>query len=78
LEGLRPQACADGVVRGPQLVVAIEDIARLRDGVGAAPIGVPAAFTEEVADPLASCWSLCPHPHPVHHRAAAALRPGMR
>jgi ATP-dependent Lhr-like helicase len=33
--------------------VAIEDIGRLRDGVGAAvPPGVPATFTEQVADPL--------------------------
>ncbi|GKU56002.1 ATP-dependent helicase, partial [Mycobacterium montefiorense] len=33
--------------------VAIEDIGRLRDGVGAAvPLGVPTSFTEQVADPL--------------------------
>jgi ATP-dependent helicase Lhr and Lhr-like helicase len=33
--------------------VAIEDIGRLRDGVGVAvPVGVPATFTESVADPL--------------------------
>ncbi len=33
--------------------VAVEDIGRLRDGVGVAvPIGVPASFTESVADPL--------------------------
>ena len=33
--------------------VAIEDIGRLRDGVGVAvPVGVPAGFTEAVADPL--------------------------
>jgi ATP-dependent Lhr-like helicase len=33
--------------------VAVEDIGLLRDGVGVAvPIGVPAAFTESVADPL--------------------------
>jgi ATP-dependent Lhr-like helicase len=33
--------------------VAIEDIGRLRDGVGAAvPPGVPATFTEQVTDPL--------------------------
>jgi len=54
LEGLRAaRRRADGVVRGRSWWVAIEDIARLRDGVGAAvPVGVPAAFTEEVADPL--------------------------
>lgn len=33
--------------------VAIEDIGRLRDGIGIpVPLGVPTAFTEEVADPL--------------------------
>ncbi|MGO9506722.1 MAG: ATP-dependent helicase [Mycobacterium sp.] len=33
--------------------VAVEDIGRLRDGVGApVPLGIPAAFTEAVADPL--------------------------
>src|SRR6201999_1364046 len=33
--------------------VAIEDIGRLRDGVGVAvPMGVPASFTEAVSDPL--------------------------
>ncbi|WP_199253773.1 ATP-dependent helicase [Mycolicibacterium mengxianglii] len=33
--------------------LAIEDIGRLRDGVGVAvPVGVPATFTESVADPL--------------------------
>jgi ATP-dependent Lhr-like helicase len=33
--------------------VAIEDIGLLRDGVGVAvPVGIPAAFTETVADPL--------------------------
>src|ERR1700742_1304192 len=33
--------------------VAIEDIGRLRDGVGVAvPVGVPGAFAEQVADPL--------------------------
>ncbi len=38
---------------GQQWWVGIEDIGRLRDAVGVAvPIGVPAAFTESVADPL--------------------------
>ena len=33
--------------------VAIEDIGLLRDGVGiAVPVGVPASFTDSVADPL--------------------------
>jgi ATP-dependent Lhr-like helicase len=38
--------------------VAVEDIGRLRDAVGVAvPIGVPADFTESVADPLAELLS---------------------
>jgi len=38
---------------GQQWWVGIEDIGRLRDAVGVAvPTGVPAAFTESVADPL--------------------------
>src|SRR5581483_9766748 len=33
--------------------VAIEDIGRLRDGLGVAvPVGIPATFTETVSDPL--------------------------
>jgi ATP-dependent helicase Lhr and Lhr-like helicase len=54
LEGLRAARRALTVsFAGRSWWVAIEDIGRLRDGVGAAvPLGVPAAFTEEVADPL--------------------------
>jgi len=38
---------------GQRWWVAIEDIGRLRDALGVAvPVGVPAGFTEEVADPL--------------------------
>jgi ATP-dependent helicase Lhr and Lhr-like helicase len=38
---------------GQRWWVAIEDIGRLRDGVGVAvPVGVPASFTQAVADPL--------------------------
>ncbi|WP_343573816.1 ATP-dependent helicase [Mycobacterium sp.] len=38
--------------------VPIEDIGRLRDGVGVAvPVGVPASFTEAVADPLGELLS---------------------
>ena len=40
-------------IRGVPLWAAIEDTARLRDGLGVpAPLGVPAAFTESVADPV--------------------------
>ena len=40
-------------VGGQERWVAIEDVARLRDGLGAAPpVGVPRAFLEPVADPV--------------------------
>src|SRR5215216_4836011 len=40
-------------VAGQERWVAIEDVARLRDGLGAAPpVGVPQAFLEPVADPV--------------------------
>ena len=57
---------------------AVEDIGLLRDGVGVAvPVGVPAAFTESVADPLGELLRpLCPHARPVHHvRRRGPLRP---
>ena len=56
--------------------VAIEDIGRLRDGVGVAvPVGVPASFTEAVADPLGELLGrLCAYPRAVHHRRRR--RPG--
>ena len=54
LEGLRAARRALPVsFAGRAWWVAIEDIGRLRDGVGVAvPVGVPATFTEAVADPL--------------------------
>ena len=43
---------------GQRWWVAIEDIGRLRDALGVAvPVGVPAGFTEEVADPLGELLS---------------------
>ena len=54
LEGLRAARRALTVSYADQTWwVAVEDIGLLRDGVGVAvPVGVPAAFTESVADPL--------------------------
>ena len=54
LEGLRAAKRALTVsFAGQTWWVAIEDIGLLRDGVGVAvPVGVPASFTETVADPL--------------------------
>jgi ATP-dependent Lhr-like helicase len=41
------------VHRGRSMLAAVEDVGRLRDGLGiAAPIGVPSAFLESVPDPL--------------------------
>ncbi len=54
LEGLRAARRALTVsFAGRTWWVAIEDVGLLRDGVGiAVPVGVPASFTESVADPL--------------------------
>ncbi|MGH3554053.1 MAG: ATP-dependent helicase, partial [Mycobacterium sp.] len=54
LEGLRAAKRALTVsFAGQSWWVAVEDIGRLRDGVGVAvPVGVPGSFTETVTDPL--------------------------
>ena len=54
--------------------VAVEDIGLLRDGVGVAvPVGVPAAFTESVADPLGELLGRYARTHgPFTTRDAAA------
>src|SRR6202042_3624486 len=58
--------------------VAIEDIGRLRDGVGAAvPVGVPASFTEAVADPLPELLSRFARTHPPFTTADVAARFGL-
>lgn len=58
--------------------VAIEDIGRLRDGVGApVPLGVPAAFTEAVADPLGELLGRYARTHTPFTTAEAAGRFGL-
>ena len=58
--------------------VAIEDIGRLRDGVGAAvPPGVPATFTEEVADPLGELLGRYARTHTPFTTAEVAARFGL-
>ena len=58
--------------------VAIEDIGRLRDGVGAAvPLGVPAAFTEDVADPLGDLLGRYARTHIPFTTSDAAARFGL-
>jgi ATP-dependent Lhr-like helicase len=58
--------------------VAIEDIGRLRDGVGVAvPVGVPASFTEAVADPLSELLSRYARTHAPFTTADVAARFGL-
>ncbi|MBS1692190.1 MAG: ATP-dependent helicase [Actinobacteria bacterium] len=58
--------------------VAIEDIGRLRDGVGVAvPVGVPATFTEAVADPLGELLSRYARTRGPFTTAEAAARFGL-
>ena len=58
--------------------VAVEDIGRLRDGVGAAvPVGVPASFTEAVADPLGELLGRYARTHTPFTTAEAAARFGL-
>jgi ATP-dependent Lhr-like helicase len=79
LEGLRAARRALTVsFAGRSWWVAIEDIARLRDGVGAAvPVGVPAAFTEEVADPLGELLGRYARTRTPFTTAQAAARFGL-
>lgn len=58
--------------------VAVEDIGRLRDGVGAAvPVGLPASFTEEVADPLGELLGRYARTRTPFTTAEAAARFGL-
>lgn len=58
--------------------VAIEDIGRLRDGVGVAvPVGVPATFTESVKDPLGELLGRYARTHGPFTTADAAARFGL-
>jgi ATP-dependent Lhr-like helicase len=58
--------------------VAIEDIGRLRDGVGVAvPVGVPASFTEAVADPLGELVSRYARTHAPFTTVDVATRFGL-
>ena len=58
--------------------VAIEDLGRLRDGVGVAvPVGVPASFTEAVADPLGELLGRYARTHAPFTTADVATRFGL-
>ncbi|KQH77771.1 ATP-dependent helicase [Mycobacterium gordonae] len=79
LEGLRAARRALTVsFAGRSWWVAVEDIGRLRDGVGAAvPVGLPAAFTESVADPLGELLGRYARTHTPFTTAEAAGRFGL-
>jgi ATP-dependent helicase Lhr and Lhr-like helicase len=79
LEGLRAARRALTVsFAGRAWWVAVEDIGRLRDGVGAAvPPGVPATFTGEVADPLGELLGRYARTHTPFSTAGAAARFGL-
>jgi ATP-dependent Lhr-like helicase len=79
LEGLRAARRALTVsFAGRHWWVAVEDIGRLRDGVGAAvPPGVPVAFTGEVADPLGELLGRYARTHTPFTTAEAAARFGL-
>ncbi|HYB80623.1 MAG TPA: ATP-dependent helicase, partial [Mycobacterium sp.] len=79
LEGLRAARRALTVsFAGRAWWVAVEDIGRLRDGLGVAvPLGVPAAFTEEVADPLGELLGRYARTHTPFTTAEAAARFGL-
>jgi ATP-dependent helicase Lhr and Lhr-like helicase len=79
LEGLRAARRALTVsFAGRSWWVAVEDIGRLRDGVGAAvPLGVPATFTEEVADPLGELLGRYARTRTPFTTAEAAARFGL-
>ena len=58
--------------------VAVEDIGRLRDAVGVAvPVGVPASFTESVADPLGELIGRYARTRGPFSTVAAAARFGL-
>ena len=58
--------------------VAVEDIGLLRDGVGVAvPVGVPASFTETVADPLGELLGRYARTHGPFTTGDAAARFGL-
>ena len=63
---------------GQRWWVAIEDIGRLRDGVGVAvPVGVPASFTEAVGDPLGELLGRYARTHAPFTTADVAARFGL-
>jgi ATP-dependent Lhr-like helicase len=79
LEGLCAAKRALAVAfAGQSWWVAIEDIGRLRDGVGVAvPVGVPTSFTEAVSDPLGELLGRYARTHAPFTTADVAARFGL-
>ena len=79
LEGLSATKRALSVsFAGQSWWVAIEDIGRLRDGVGVAvPVGVPASFTAAVTDPLGELLGRYARTHAPFTTADVAARFGL-
>ncbi|HEX3548714.1 MAG TPA: ATP-dependent helicase [Mycobacterium sp.] len=79
LEGLRATKRTFTVsFAGETWWVAVEDMGLLRDGVGVAvPVGVPAAFTESVADPLGELLGRYARTHGPFTTSDAAARFGL-
>ncbi|KAA1249594.1 ATP-dependent helicase [Mycobacterium simiae] len=79
LQGLRAARRALTVsFAGHSWWVAVEDMGRLRDGVGVAvPVGLPASFTEEVADPLGELLGRYARTRTPFTTAGAAARFGL-
>ncbi len=79
LEGLRAAKRVLAVTfAGRTWWVAVEDVGRLRDGVGiAVPVGIPDSFTDAVADPLGELLSRYARTHAPFTTAEAAARFGL-
>jgi ATP-dependent helicase Lhr and Lhr-like helicase len=79
LEGLcAPKRALTVSFAGQSWWVAIEDIGRLRDGVGVAvPVGVPASFTEAVTDPLGELLGRYARTHAPFTTSDVAARFGL-
>jgi ATP-dependent Lhr-like helicase len=65
-------------IAGEERWIAIEDAGRVRDALGVAlPVGVPAAYTEPVTDPLGDLVSRYARTHAPFPSSAAAARFGL-
>ena len=76
--GARPAAADGPAADRTEQWAAVEDAGRLRDGLGVAlPVGVPAAFTEVLKDPLGDLVRRHARTHGPFHAAQVAARFGI-